>query len=239
MSSAKESPDPQPETLVQNVVKALITYIRDNQLRVGDPILSEGEFGQLLNVSRTVVREAFKALAAMNIIEVSSGRRARVHAFDGSVMALTLSHGLRTQQVTVQQIWDIRRSIEMRAVALACMHRSERTARRLEELAGLMRETHGDIATMTEHDIEFHLTIAEATRNPLYPVLISSLTSAMRETNPIVWQARTKPEERLAVMDWHAAIADAIAARDTAKATEALSRHFDEALRGLVNSGFN
>ncbi len=239
MSSAKGKKEEQPETLVQNVVRSLITYIRDNQLTVGDTILSEGEFGQLLGVSRTVVREAFKALGAMNIIEVSSGRRARVRAFDGTVMALTLSHGLRTQQVTVQQTWDVRRAIEMRAVTLACMHRTQKNAERLVELVDLMRASQQDIAAMTEHDIDFHTTIAESTRNPLYPVLVSSLTSAMRDTNPIVWQARTRDAERRAVMDWHAAIANAINARDTEQANEAMSRHFDEALRGLVNSGFN
>jgi len=228
-----------PETLAQSVVKSLITYIRDNQLKVGDPILSEGEFALELGVSRTVVREAFKALAAMNIIEVSAGRRARVSAFDGSVMALTLSHGLRTEQVTVQQVWDVRRAIEMRTVVLACMHRTDKDARLIEELTDRMRETHDDVATMTEYDIAFHVAIAQASRNPLMPVLITSLTSAMRDTNPIVWKSRSQAVEQLQVIDWHAAIASAIHERDTGKATKAMSRHFDEATLGLVNSGFN
>ena len=227
------------ETLVQSVIKALITYIRDNQLKVGDPMLSEGEFAQELGVSRTVTREAFKALAAMNIIEVSAGRRAKVSAFDGSVMALTLSHGLRTEQVTVQQVWDVRRAIEMRTVVLACMHRTDKDADRIVELTTLMRQTHEDVAQMTEYDIAFHVAIAKSSRNPLMPVLISSLTSAMRDTNPIVWQTRNQEKEQLEVVDWHAAIAQAIKQRDTAQAAKAMSRHFDEATLGLVNSGFN
>ena len=229
----------QPETLAQGVVKSIITYIRDNQLKVGAPILSEGEFAQQLGVSRTVVREAFKALAAMNIIEVSAGRRARVSAFDGSVMALTLGHGLRTEQVTVQQVWDVRRAIEMRAVALACMHRTEKEADHILALNRKMRETRKDIARMTEHDIAFHVAIANATRNPLFPVLISSLTTAMRETNPIVWQVRGSDEEQLEVVDWHTAVAEAIKQRDAAGAVKAMSRHFDEATLSLVSSGFN
>ena len=229
----------EPGTLAQRVVRSIIAYVRDNELKVGETILSEGEFSQQLGVSRTVVREAFKALAAMNIIEVSAGRRARVSAFDGSVMALTLGHGLRTEQVTVQQIWDVRRSVEMRTVSLACMHRTERDAKRLLDLARKMRETHGDIDAMTEYDIEFHVTIAECTRNPLFPVLISSLTTVMRETNPIVWKVRTREDEQLEVVDWHAQIATAIKERDTAAAVRAMSRHFDEATLSLVNSGFN
>lgn len=238
MATIEERSQP-PDTLAQGVVKSIITYIRDNQLRVGEPILSEGEFAQQLGVSRTVVREAFKALAAMNIIEVGAGRRARVSAFDGSVMALTLGHGLRTEQVTVQQVWDVRRAIELRAVVLACMHRTGKEAEHILELSRRMRETHEEIVTMTEYDIAFHVAIASATRNPLFPVLITSLTSAMRETNPIVWQVRTRDVEQLEVVDWHSAIAHAIKKRDAAGATKAMSRHFDEAALSLVNSGFN
>jgi DNA-binding FadR family transcriptional regulator len=228
-----------PVTLAQGVVKAIMTYIRDNQLEVGAPILSEGEFSQQLGVSRTVVREAFKALAAMNVIEVSAGRRARVSAFDDSVMTLTLGHALRTKQVTVQQIWDVRRSIEMRSVALACMHRTDREAEQILALSRKMRETLDEIKAMTEHDIAFHVAIATATRNPLFPVLVASLTTAMRETNPIVWQVRTQQAEQLEVVDWHTTVAEAIRQRDPVAATQAMSRHFDEASLSLVNSGFN
>jgi len=44
---------------------------------------------------------------------------------------------------------------------------------------------------MPEYDIGFQIMIASATRNQLFPVLIKSLTTAVRETNPIVWRVRT------------------------------------------------
>lgn len=240
MNKAVSNPEPsEPQTMVQSVIADVLHHIRERELKVGDTIPSEGEFGQELGVSRTVMREAFKALAAMNIIEVHAGRRARVKAFDGTLMALTLSHGLHTEQLTVQQLWDVRRSIEMRTVVLACMHRSKATATALLELAEKMRATHSDVAAMTEFDISFHEEIARATRNPLFPVLVSSLTQAMRETNPIVWRSRTRKDEQLKVVDWHRCIAEAIRDQDTERAMEVMALHFDEALRGLVHSGFN
>ena len=226
-------------TLVQSAVRAILDYIRDQKLKVGDPVLSEGEFVQRLGVSRTVVREAFKVLAAINIIEAGVGRRAKVSGFDESVMAMTLSHGLRTEQVTLQQVWDVRRAIEMRTVVLACMHRTDREAAQLLDLADKILETHNDIVTMTEHDIAFHTSIARCSHNPLFPVLIASLTTAMRDTNPVVWQVRTSEEERLEVVDWHTSIAQAIDQRDTKEAMKAMSKHFDQAMLSLVNSGFN
>jgi len=227
------------ETLVQLTVKALLGHIRDNQLKVGDQLPSELEFTRLLEVSRTVIREAFRALAALKIIEVGVGRRARVAAVDASVMSLTLVNALRTDQLTMQQVWDVRRTIEMRTVVLACMHRTERDARDILQLTELMRDTVDDLPTMTEYDIEFHVAIARATRNPLFPILVSSLTSAIRETNPIVWQVRTKRAEQMEVVDWHRNIAEAINDRNTIGAETAMSQHFDEATRGLVSAGFN
>jgi len=41
------------------------------------------------------------------------------------------------------------------------------------------------------------------------------------------------------VVDWHAAIAEAIRDRDTDRAIAMMARHFEEATLGLVNSGFN
>ncbi len=124
-------------------------------------------------------------------------------------------------------------------MVLACMHRTDKDARYILELTRKMRETHDDVVTMTEYDIAFHVAIAQSSRNPLMPVLITSLTSAMRDTNPIVWKTGTHDDERLEVIDWHATVAEAIMDRDAGKAGKAMSRHFDEATLGLVNSGFN
>lgn len=239
MSKPQRSNSPQPSSLVDDVVQAVLEYIKENQLRVGDPILSEVEFTRRLAVSRTVVREAFKTLTAMKIIEAGSGRRARVSVFDGSVMATILAHALRTEQLTPQQIWDVRRSIERRSVVLACMHRSERDAERLLDLAHKMRDSYADVTATTEYDIEFHVAIAEATPNPLLPVLISSLTAAMRETNPIVWTVRNTDELKLEVVGWHETIANAIREKNIEAAEDAIARHFDKATSELVNAGFN
>ncbi len=81
--------------------------------------------------------------------------------------------------------------------------------------------------------------MAQATRNPLFPVLVSALTAAMRDTNAIVWRYRTSETAREEVMALHEAIAEAIAARDPGAARSALEKHFDVASRGLVLAGFN
>ena len=226
-----------PQTLVQNAMHAIIEHIRQNKLVVGDKLPSEAIFVEKLAVSRTVVREAFKSLAAIRIIEMSSGRRAQVAAFDDNVFALTLAHALRTDQINVQQIWDARHTIEIRTVALAALHRSVDEAESIRELSRKMREHYNDVALMTEYDIAFHIAIARATRNPLFPVLIASLTAAMRETNPIVWAYRKTQQERLEVVLLHEKIAETIGKGDPEAAIDALEQHFGVASSGLLKAG--
>lgn len=228
-----------PETLVQSTINAVIEHIRHHTLKAQDKLPSEATFIKELGVSRTVVREAFKSLAAMRIIEMSAGRRAQVGAFDDSVMALTLTHALRTDQINEQQVWDARRAIELRTVELAAMHRSDEEVKALIELVECMRDSFDDLAVMTEYDIAFHVAIAQATRNPLFPVLVASLTGAMRETNPIVWRCRKTKKERLEVISKHEDIALAIQQRDSTAAISALEKHFDIASSGLLKAGFN
>jgi len=66
----------------------------------GDRLPSEASLSRELNVSRSVVREAFRSLAAMRIIELGAGRRATLAALDHGPqgpMSLIIEHGVLTQ----------------------------------------------------------------------------------------------------------------------------------------------
>lgn len=228
-----------PTTRVDSAIRAITDYIHGEGLKVGDRLPSEAAFAESLGVSRTVVREAFKSLSAMRIIEMRAGRRAQVCGFDGTVIALSLTHALRTEQINPPQMWDARRAVEMRTVALAAMRRTDAEAAALADLVARMRDSIDDPARMTEQDIAFHVAIAQASRNPLFPVLVASLTSAIRETNPMVWRHRRDEDTRREVVEAHAAIAQAIADGDPEAACAALAAHFDLASRALVTAGFN
>ena len=65
-----------------------------------------------LDVSRAVMREAFGALAALKQLDVANGRRAKVGALDGSVLADSFEHAISTAQIGMAEVWDVRRTIE-------------------------------------------------------------------------------------------------------------------------------
>jgi GntR family transcriptional repressor for pyruvate dehydrogenase complex len=126
-------------TLVSRTVVGLRDLIRSEALKIGDTLPSEAAIGEQFGVSRAVVREAYKSMSALKLISVGNGRRARVAAVDHEVLALVIDHGVQTDQVTIQQIMDVRRTIEMRTVALAALHRTAREAREIADHAAGMR----------------------------------------------------------------------------------------------------
>lgn len=221
------------------VVSAVAAHIRENDLRSGDPLPSEGAVAASVGVSRTVVRQAFGALSALRLIEVGNGRRPRVGKVDGSIMASSFAHAINTAQATVPQVWDTRRALEKRTAELAAMQRTDAEAAAIVAAAASLREAGDDLAAQTEQDIQFHAAIAAATHNPIFVLLISSFADLMRRTCPVGWRSRRTDADRLAVFDQHDRIAEAIALGDPAGAETAMSAHFDLSLQALVNAGFN
>ncbi|WP_066805638.1 FadR/GntR family transcriptional regulator [Sphingomonas asaccharolytica] len=103
--------------MVDLAVRHVRDHIRENDLKVGDTLPGEGAFAEQLGVSRAVMHEAFSTLAALHQIDVGNGRKARVAAIDGSALSTSLDHAVATAQVTVNEIWDVRRTLELRTAS--------------------------------------------------------------------------------------------------------------------------
>jgi len=236
LSIARSSPEAE-GGLVDNAMRAINQRIRAERLRVGDPVPSEAGLAVEFGVSRTVVREAFRALAALGIINLGNGRRARVGTIDKDVLGLVLDHAVHTDQVSIQQIYDVRRTIEMRTVALATLRRSEPEAEAINAHAFAMRQAFSRPDEAMEHDIAFHTAIAVASRNPLFALIVGSFSVVTRQTWRIGWDSRSTDAERLANVDCHARIAAAIEAREPRMAEAAMAEHFDNSVKALLSAG--
>lgn len=221
-------------SLVSQAMDAVKTHIRDARMHVGDTLPGEGYFAEQLGVSRAVMREAFGALAALKLIDVANGRRAKVGALDGSVIAASLDHALSTAQIKVADVWDVRRTIEMRTAALAARNATPEQAERIVALAEAMGNDDQPHQQTTEDDIEFHLAIAEASGNALFNQIVVSFVPLMRVAVPRAWQTRQTAEQQSDILDRHRRLAKAIAERDSVQAERCMAAHFDEAIGALL-----
>lgn len=222
---------------VEVAIRAINDRIRDGRLRVGDPLPTESGLADELGVSRTVVREALRALAALGVVDLGNGRRARVGTIDNDVLGLVLDHAVHTDQVSIQQIYDVRRTIEMRTVSLAALRRLEVEAETIAAHAAAMRKAFSTPPEVMEHDIAFHGAIAAASRNPLFALVVGSFGLVTRQTWRIGWESRATDVQRMASVECHERVAAAIEARNPRAAEAAMAQHFDDSVRALLAAG--
>ena len=223
--------------LVDRAIADIRTYMRENQMKPGDILPSENAFALRLGVSRTVAREAFRALATLRILEVGNGRKARVAAPDADAFSMILDHTVYTKQLSIQQVLDVRRTIELRTASLAALRRNDDEARQLLDIVAAMFASLDQPDALMGLDIKFHEVIAKASGNSLYSIIVNSFRVITRQTWHIGWRSRGSFENRQENIKCHERIAMAIAAQDPARAEAAISEHFDSAVSVLIHAG--
>lgn len=224
-------------TLVSNTIGVITQHIRSNSLAPGDRLPSETDLSKELSVSRTVVREAFKSLAAMRLINLSAGKRATVANLDHGAMSLMIEHGVVTEQISVQQIYDVRRTIETRTATLASLRRTEAEAQSIRHHAAEMLANLNAPDVAMEHDLAFHLEIAKASRNPIFGMIVGAFEGVSRQSWLVGWRSRSEEGQRTAMAQGHVDIADAIATGDPQKAHTLMTAHFDNSTKVLLDAG--
>lgn len=186
-------------------------------------------------ISRTVAREAMRALEQLGL--VSSSRRvgikvlpaSRWAVFNRSVITWRLSaEAQRPSQIT--SLNQLRTAVEPIAAGLAALNASEEETARLTELAKTLIElTEARVGNSDEFlaaDVEFHTLLLTASGNEMFAALAAPIMNVL--------EGRTRygimPDEpEIGAMRLHSDLAGAIARRDP-EAAEATSRNL---LRGI------
>jgi GntR family transcriptional repressor for pyruvate dehydrogenase complex len=221
-------PDVPPlETRVQYVMRQVAEHIGRGRMRAGDELPGETSFGEQLGVSRTVVREAFGALSALNIIDTANGRRPRVSALSSRTLSVPLDHALRTEQISLQQVRETRRCLETEIIVLAAQHRSDEEAERILDIAHAMARVERDSPELVRLDIALHKAIAAASRNALMETLLASLEPLLESAVPPTWETRRTEDQHAVVIARHVELAETIRRRDPEAARRVMEAHFD------------
>ncbi|MCY4754234.1 FadR/GntR family transcriptional regulator [Pelomonas aquatica] len=216
--------------LSAQVARNLLALVSREHLRPGDAVPSELQIGKELGISRGSVREAYRSLAALGILEIGSGRRPRLKAIDAQVLIQFFDYALNTAQVTLAHVLETRRALEIQAAQLAARYATEAQRLTLRQLAAQMRSAGADHARRVASDMAIHAVIAEASGNPLNCLLLGALQSPLEESSRMHLHDSRSAMEITRVVDAHDAVVERICAADPMGAASAMSYHFDLAL---------
>ena len=214
-------------TLSAQVARHLLALVNERQLRPGDVVPSEVQIGLDLKVSRGSVREAYRTLAALGILEIEGGRKPRLRAIDPHVLAQVFDYALNTAQVSVAHVIETRRAIELQTAQLAARYATDEQRKTLRQLLEQMRSAGSDHARRVACDMAIHTVIAEASGNPLNSILLAALRSPLEASSRIHFDDNRSPAELIRVIDAHEAVVEKICAGDAMGAVTAMSYHFD------------
>jgi len=215
------------DSVSAQVVKHLLDKITRENLRPGDPIDSEVRVGRELKVSRGSVREGYRILAALGVLEIGNGRKPRVLGASSSALAQIFGHALLIAHATPIHILELRRGIEVHGAQLAARFASEAQLATLRGLAAEMRGAQHDEARRIACDLTIHTTLAEASQNPLHTLVLTALQSAIRQSLEADYTAQRSDALLTRIIDAHDAIVERVCARDPVGAGAAMACHFD------------
>ena len=201
-------------------------------------------------VSRTVAREAVKALSTQGLLEVVHGHGTVVAARTNRPLVEALRYGMR-ENADLLGIVEVRLALEVEASALAAERRTENDLRLLNDALDHMVATTGDASRFIEADLAFHHAVIRATHNPVFIMVAESMSSLLEETRrAIATEGHTTTTTTAAIPtrppdsfpaadgrrkgDSHVAILRRIVARDGLGAAAAMRSHLSEVRDNLA-----
>ena len=221
------------------IAAVLGTEILKGIHRPGANMPPEPELIERFQVSRTVMREVVKTLTAKGFVASKTRIGTRVldpgnwNYFDADVLAWRVRMGLDDEFRL--RLTEVRRAIEPVAAGLAARRRTAADVVTLRDTVALMGRSDHTRQSFAEADLDFHLTIGAASGNPLMRsmagVIEAALVASFSQSSPVDdWSDHEQ------TVNTHAAIVDAIEARDEQAAATAMLEAIDIGYRRINDS---
>lgn len=215
----------------------ILDHVRSGIWPVGSAIPSERTLVSQFNVSRITVREALSMLRALGIINTSQGKRSIVSTLDSNIICKLFPLMMSLQgEKTYEQIFEVRLAIESRTAYLAAVNRTENDIIQIKSILEKLRtDTQENFEQSIQTDLQFHIQIAKATQNPLFPALLDAISGFV--TYVQVLSCRGNPVKRERAMHFHEAIANAIIDGDPERARVEMESHLRGSADKMLKSG--
>ncbi len=186
----KASPAPDlaqhPGGLSEQVAHILSERIIEGELLPNSYLPPEPQLVEEFGVSRTVVREATRVLAAKGLVEVQRGRGVLIREpASEATVAMAFSWLLRRRSVTFWHLWQMRVTLETEVAGLAAIHRTPTQLFTLRQSMLAMENPDATLDVLVDADMEFHHTLAVAASNPLLELIFQAVTDLMRASRKL------------------------------------------------------
>lgn len=216
------------EGLVAQVCRDIVS----GRMEPGAPLPSEPELIATYGVSKTVVREAVQALAALGLVRVQHGKRSVVLGEpEWNILSPLVQEAYRVEgdwRSLVDELYAVRLVLEPEAARWMAKRASRDEREAMRALMAAMETSLGSSAdrkaVFLDYDRRFHLMIATAAGNRVLRAVVRDIHELLNTS----WLfTQLSDRDLMVVFRQHSAVADAIIGRDGAGASRAMRKHLE------------
>ncbi len=217
-----------------NTLDFLGEAILKGQYPVGSTLPPEPVLGEALGVSRTVIREAVKSLIAKGLVSTGPKVGTRVlpaeqwNWFDQHVIAWQARVGLTPE--FLRNLQELRRVVEPASVRLAALRATDLDIAEIEAAYAGMALAVKKGGDYVSHDLQFHMSLLKACRNPLLIQMGKALSALLRTSFEL---STARKGGTAASLPLHRAVLDAVIAHKPLKAEKAILALIDGASQDI------
>lgn len=219
--------------LCDNIAEEMKKDIISGVIKPGEKIPGEFELAEKFEVSRFTVREAMKKLDSMGLITIKHGVGSFVNEITPGSYMKPLLPMLMMSDTDVERICEVRLPLEVQAISLCVERASEEDIHELEDLVALMEEAleKNQFERYNELDVQFHLSIAEASKNRIIYEILNTLQDLLQEQMKRVFNA---PESKERSIRRHKQMVDAISNREEQLCRQIMTLHINDSIHYLL-----
>ena len=222
--------------IYQSVIEQFIGLIKSGELKIGDLLPPERVLAEQFKVSRQSLREAFRVMEVIGIIEVRSAGTFVTQVNVGNIMT-TIAPLFMLTSNTEQDLLEFRRLLETEAVRLAATKQIQPAITRLQEAVALMRQSmlQDNPKTGVEADVLFHKAIFQCSDNYVL-MQAAECVSYLLENSVRMNRARILKNTARAeiLLEQHQRILETIQQGDAALAFTAMVDHLQYVKQSLA-----
>jgi len=231
----------QVQSLKEACIARLEQMILSGELKIGERLPSERDFASRLNVSRPVLHQALVDLEAKGLVQIIPRRGVFISDYrrDGSLAMLSslLSyHNGSLAPDFSQSMLDMRMLVETETARLAAQQRTDQHLKEFRTiLAQEVEAANNNPQTLTDLDFSLHLSIAVASANLVYPLLINSFKGVYTSLTGEFFHKYFGTQVIEEVHQFHNRLVDAFEKQDPDSAVQTMTemlRHGEDYLKG-------
>ena len=217
--------------IYEKVVEKLKESISKGEILPGDPLPSERQLMDDFGVSRSSLREAFRVMELLGLIESVPGKGRFVRHPKSQA---DYEKSIRLEDSAVLELMEARRILDPAIAAESAMRATPSDLTRLLRVLTATEKRLGDPNLRAQSDFDFHLALAEATHNFVFVNITRMNFDLIMATHDKIYNLLDDKEAFLAE---HREMYEAILDHNVELAREMASNHIDRIYKTLHNRG--